>query len=132
MRLRPWAQVAVAAAAWLIMADAAFFDVYASPFSEPAALLGLPLFAAGVVYLGRGLACDGVRPGAGRVGGLLAILAKEQYLAMAVPICLTLALANATWGWPAPAALAGSKIYRLLARPRFPSPAPAEGPGGPI
>jgi hypothetical protein len=53
LRLRPWAQVAVAAAAWLIMADAAFFDVYASPFSEPAALLGLPLFAAGVVYLGR-------------------------------------------------------------------------------
>ena len=49
LRLRPWAQLAVAAVLWLIMADAAFFDVYASPFSEPAALIGLLLVAAGVV-----------------------------------------------------------------------------------
>jgi hypothetical protein len=54
LRLRPWGQVMVATAVWLIMADAAFFDLYASPFSEPAALLGLLLVAAGVVYLGRG------------------------------------------------------------------------------
>ena len=46
--------MAVAAVAWLIMADAAFFDVYASPFSEPAALLSLLLFAVGVVDVRRG------------------------------------------------------------------------------
>ena len=39
LRIRPWAQLLVAAAIWLIMADAAFFDVFASPFSEPAALV---------------------------------------------------------------------------------------------
>jgi hypothetical protein len=96
LRLRPWARLAVAAAAWLIMADVAFFDVYASPFSEPAALIGLLLVAAGVVYLGRewratvfGLALAGS-------GGFLVILAKEQYLALAAPICLTLVLASAT------------------------------------
>jgi hypothetical protein len=95
LRLRLWAQLAVAAAAWLIMADAAFFDVYASPFSEPAALTGLLLVAAGVVYLGRGrremvfgLALAGS-------GGFLAILAKQQYLILAVPVCLTLVLASA-------------------------------------
>ncbi len=54
LRLRLWAQLLVAAALWLIMADAAFFDVYAGPFSDPAALIGLLLVAAGVVYLGRG------------------------------------------------------------------------------
>jgi hypothetical protein len=54
LRLGLWAQVAVAAVAWLIMADAAFFDVYASPFSEPAALLSLLLFAVGVVDVRRG------------------------------------------------------------------------------
>jgi hypothetical protein len=103
LRLRPWAQLAVAAAAWLIMADAAFFDVYASPFSEPAALLGLLLVAAGVVYLGRGWRATAFGLVLAGSGGFLAILAKEQYLALAVPICLTLALANATRGrrrWP--------------------------------
>jgi hypothetical protein len=95
LRLRLWAQLTVAAAAWLIMADAAFFDVYASPFSEPAALTGLLLVAAGTVYLGKrwretafGLALAGS-------GGFLAILAKQQYLILAVPVCLTLVLASA-------------------------------------
>lgn len=94
LRLRLWAQLAVAAVTWLIMADAAFFDVYASPFSEPAALTGLLLVAAGVVYLGKGrremvfgLALAGS-------GGFLAILAKQQYLILAVPVCLTLVLAS--------------------------------------
>jgi hypothetical protein len=83
---------------WLIMADAAFFDVYASPFSEPAALVGLLLVAAGAVHLGRdsrhmvhGLVLVGA-------GGFLAILAKEQYLILVVPICLTLVLASANRG----------------------------------
>lgn len=96
LRMRLWAQLAVAAAAWLIMADAAFFDLYASPFSEPAVLVGLLLVAAGVVYLGRGwheavfgLLLVGV-------GGCLAILAKEQYVVLVAPICLTAVLAGAT------------------------------------
>jgi type IV secretory pathway VirB2 component (pilin) len=98
LRLRPWAQALLAAGIWLIMADATFFDVYASPFSDPAALIGLLLVAAGVVYLGRGwrptlrgLALAGP-------GGLLAILSKEQYLILAVPVCLTLVLASADRG----------------------------------
>jgi hypothetical protein len=96
LRLRPWGQLLVAAAVWLIVADAAFFDLFASPFSEPAALVGLLLVAAGVVYLGRdprasarGLALAGT-------GGFLVVLAKEQYVFLAVPICLTLVLASAS------------------------------------
>jgi len=54
LRVRLWAQLLVAAGVWLIMADAAFFDVYASPFSEPAALVGQLLVTVGVLYLGRG------------------------------------------------------------------------------
>jgi hypothetical protein len=98
LRMRPWAQLLVAAAAWVIVADAAFFDVFASPFSEPAALVGLLLAAAGVLYLGRrgpaavlGLVLAGT-------GGFLVILSKEQYLILAAPICLTLILACAGRG----------------------------------
>ena len=98
LRLRPWGQVMVATAVWLIMADAAFFDLYASPFSEPAALLGLLLVAAGVVYLGRGWRATVFGLVLAGSGGLLAILVKEQYLTLAGPICLTVALANATQG----------------------------------
>ena len=98
LRIRPWAQVLVAAACWLIIADAAFFDVFAGPFSEPAALVGLMLVAAGVVYLGRGwrLARYGlVLAGS---GGFLALLSKEQYLVLAAPVCITLVLASADRG----------------------------------
>jgi hypothetical protein len=94
LRIRPWAQVLVAAAIWLIVADSAFFDVFASPYSEPAAIVGLLLVAAGLLYLGRdrraslrGLALAGT-------GGFLTVLAKEQYVFLAVPICLTLILAS--------------------------------------
>jgi hypothetical protein len=98
LRLRPWAQLAVAAAVWLIMADAAFFDVYASPFSEPAALIGLLLVAAGVVYLGRSRGATVFGLIVAGTGGFLAVLAKEQYLILAIPICLTLVLASAARG----------------------------------
>jgi hypothetical protein len=98
LRLRPWGQLLVAAALWLIVADAAFFDLFASPMSEPAALGGLLLVAAGVVYLGRdrrasvrGLVLAGT-------GGLLVVLSKEEYLFLAAPICLTLVLASASRG----------------------------------
>lgn len=98
LRMRPWGQLLLVAALWLIVADAAFFDLFASPMSEPAALAGLLLVAAGVVYLGRdrrasrrGLALAGT-------GGLLVVLSKEEYLFLAAPICLTLVLASVSRG----------------------------------
>lgn len=95
LRLPLWAQLLVAAALWLIMADAAFFDVFAGPFSEPAALIGLLLVAAGVVYLGRGWRATLRGLALAGPGGFLVILSKEQYLILVVPICLTLVLASA-------------------------------------
>jgi hypothetical protein len=95
LRVRLWAQLLVAAVIWLILADAAFFDVFASPFSEPAALLGLLLVAAGVLYLGRGWRSTVRGLILAGSGGFLVILSKEQYLIMAVPICVTLVLASA-------------------------------------
>ncbi len=125
LRLRPWAQLAVAACVWLIMADAAFFDVYASPFGEPAALIGLLLVAAGVVYLGRGTRETVFGLVLAGSGGLLAALAKEQYLVLAVPICLTLLLAGVARGggrglgrlrtWQAGAALAAAGVIAVPA-----------------
>ena len=98
LRLPLWGRLAVAAAVWLVMADAAFFDVYASPFSEPAALLGILLVAAGVVHLGRGRRATIAGLTLAGVGGFLAILAKEQYLTLVVPVCLALVLASAPAG----------------------------------
>jgi hypothetical protein len=95
LRMRLWARLLVAAAVWLIMADAAFFDVDASPFSEPAALIGLLLVAAGVVYLGRGWRETVFGLALAGSGGFLAVLSKEQYLILAAPVCLTLVLASA-------------------------------------
>lgn len=95
LRMRPWAQLLLAAALWLIMADAAFFEVDASPFSEPAALIGLLLVAAGVVYLGRGWRESLLGLALAGSGGFLAILSKEQYLILAAPVCVTLVLASA-------------------------------------
>jgi hypothetical protein len=95
LRLPLWAQLLVAAAVWLIMADAAFFDTDASPFSEPAALVGLLLVAAGLVYLGRGWHETVLGLALAGPGGFLAILSKEQYLILAAPICLALVLASA-------------------------------------
>ena len=98
LRIRLWAQLLVAAACWLIIADAAFFDVFGGPFSEPAALVGLMLVAAGVVYLGRGWRPTVFGLVLAGAGGFLAILSKEQYLVLAAPICLTLVLASAGRG----------------------------------
>ena len=95
LRLPLWARLLVAAAVWLIMADAAFFPTFASPFSEGATLVGLLLVAAGAVYLGRGW--PGLTFGLLLVGSgsVLAILSKEQYVTLVVPICLTTVLASA-------------------------------------
>jgi hypothetical protein len=98
LRVRLWAQVLVAAVIWVIMADAAFFDTNAGPFSEPTALVGLLLVAAGVVYLGRGWRSTVIGLTLAGTGGFFAILSKEQYLILAAPICLTLTLAGAAPG----------------------------------
>jgi hypothetical protein len=98
LRIRLWAQWLVAAACWLIIADAAFFDVFGGPFSEPGALVGLMLVAAGVAYLGRGWRLTVFGLVLAGAGGFLAILSKEQYLVLAAPICLTLVLATAGRG----------------------------------
>jgi hypothetical protein len=98
LRVRLWAQLLVAAVVWLIMADAAFFDVFASPFSEPAALVGLLLVAAGLLYLGRGWRATVWGLILAGSGGFLAILSKEQYLVLAVPICATIVFASANSG----------------------------------
>jgi hypothetical protein len=95
LRMRLWGQLLLAAALWLIMADAAFFEVDASPFSEPAALIGLLLAAAGVVYLGRGWRASLLGLALAGSGGFLTILSKEQYLILAAPVCVTLVLASA-------------------------------------
>jgi hypothetical protein len=94
LRIRLWARLLIAAAVWLVVADAAFFDVFATPFEEPASLTGLLLVAAGVVYLGRGWRATRFGLAVAGVGGFLTILSKEQYLILAAPICLTLVLAS--------------------------------------
>ena len=95
LRISLRARLLIAVVLWLVMADAAFFDTYASPFSEGATLVGLLLVAAGVIYLGRGLAAAACGLALTAAGGYLAILSKEQYLPLAVPICLTLVVASA-------------------------------------
>lgn len=97
LRVRRCAQLVVAAAVWLIIADSSFFDVFASPFSEPAALVGLLLTAAGLLYLGRGWAATRWGLILAGAGGFLAILSKEQYLIMAAPICVAIVAACADW-----------------------------------
>jgi hypothetical protein len=96
LRIRPWAQILMAAVIWVIVADAAFFDLFASPFSEPAALVGLLLVAAGLVYLGRDRAASVHGLTLAGTGGFLVVLAKEEYLFLAVPIALALVLAGTT------------------------------------
>jgi hypothetical protein len=95
LRIRLWARLLIVIAGWLIMADAAFFDVFASPFEEPATLVGLLLVAAGLLYLGRGWRQTMIGLALAGSGGFLAILSKEQYLILAAPICLTIVLASA-------------------------------------
>ena len=96
LRVRPQGQLLAAAVLWLIMADSAFFDLFASPMSEPAVLVGLLLVAAGVVYLGRGWHATVRGLILAGTGGFLVVLAKEEYVFLAVPICLTLVLASAS------------------------------------
>ncbi len=98
LRVRLWAQLLVAVVVWVIVADSAFFDVFAGPFSEPAALVGLLLIAAGAVYLRRGWHLTVFGLVLIGVGGAAAILSKEQYLVLVAPTCLLLVLATADPG----------------------------------
>ena len=98
LRIGWWAQLLVAVACWLAIADSAFFDVFGGPFSEPAALVGLMLVAAGVLYLGRGWRATVSGLVLAGTGGFLAVLSKEQYLVLAAPVCITLVLATAGRG----------------------------------
>jgi hypothetical protein len=98
LRVPSWAQLVIAAVLWLIIADAAFFDVFASPFEEPAALTGLLLFAAGLPYLGRGWRSTVSGLALAGVGGIAVVVSKEQYLILALPVCATLILASAPPG----------------------------------
>ncbi len=87
-------QIALAAALWLVMADATFFDIFASPYSEGAMLAGLLLVAAGVAQLsrtGRGYVLALLLAGA---GGFLVIWSKQQYVPLVLPVCATLVLAT--------------------------------------
>lgn len=98
LRLNIWARLAVAAGVWLVMADAAFFELFASPLSEGSTLVGLLLVAAGVVYLGRSWPATAFGLLLAGTGGYLVLLSKEQYLILAIPIFITLALAAAPAG----------------------------------
>ena len=95
LRLNVWARLALAAALWLIMADAAFFDAFVSPLSEGATLTGLLLIAAGLVYLGRSWPATAFGLLLTGAGSYLAILSKEQYLPLALPVFLAMLLASA-------------------------------------
>jgi hypothetical protein len=94
LRLNLWARLGLAAALWLIMADAAFFDALASPLSEGATLTGLLLIAAGLVYLGRSWPATAFGLLLTGTGSYLAILSKEQYLPLALPVFLAMLLAS--------------------------------------
>jgi hypothetical protein len=86
-------RLAVAGLLWLVMADGAFFDNYAGPYSEGATLIGLLLIVAGLAYLGRGRLGTAAGLILAGSGGYLAILSKEQYLTFIAPVCLGLVLA---------------------------------------
>jgi hypothetical protein len=107
LRLPLRAQLVIATAMWLVMADAAFFGVYASPFSEGATLTGLLLVAAGAVYLARGWPAAAFGLALAGTGGALAIGSKEQYVPLVVPVCLTLLLVTAASG-------RGRRLRKLL------------------
>jgi len=94
LRLRLRSTLLVAAALWLVMADAAFFDTYASPYSEGATLSGLLLVAAGMVYLGRGRLGFALGLLLAAAGGYLACLSKEQNDLLAEPVCIAIVLAS--------------------------------------
>ena len=107
LRVNIWARLAVAAGIWLVMADGAFFEFFASPLSEGSTLVGLLLVAAGVVYLGRSWPATVFGLLLAGTGSYLVLLSKEQYLPLAVPIFLTLVLASTVRG-------SGRRLRRLL------------------
>jgi hypothetical protein len=86
-------RLVVAAALWLVMADAVFFDTFASPYSEGATLTGLLLITAGLIYVGRGGLASAAGVALAAAGGYLAVLSKEEYAVLIVPVSVALLLA---------------------------------------
>ncbi|WP_055495743.1 hypothetical protein [Streptomyces sp. TP-A0356] len=97
LRLPLVARIAVAGGVWLIVADAAYFDYFASPLSEPAGLLGILLVLAGIAFLGRGLTAGVLGLALVVGGGLLAVGAKTQLLPLVGSILLVLLLRGVPW-----------------------------------
>jgi hypothetical protein len=91
-------RLAVAAALWLVMADAVFFDTFASPYSEGATLTGLLLVTAGLVYVGRGGLASAAGIALAGAGGYLAVLSKEEYVVLVLPVSVGLLLAGLASG----------------------------------
>ncbi|WP_283137180.1 hypothetical protein [Rhizohabitans arisaemae] len=133
---RWWVRVPLASGIGLIYADSAFAGFFVSPFSEPAALLGLGLLLAALLHL--------LRRRRATFGSLLMVVAcalfvigaKIQLVSFVVPVCLAMLLpphrgvtAARMWGpvrWAlrrTPAILAcvvlvGSTSYYLTQQPK--------------
>jgi hypothetical protein len=88
-RAATWVRLVVPVAAFLVLADATFADYAASPYSEPAALIGLVCVAISAVVVMSGhrrrLALPLVT-----LGAVLAVGAKAQTITLAAPIVLFL------------------------------------------
>jgi hypothetical protein len=123
LRIHYAGRVFVAAALWLIVADSVFFDYFASPFSEGAALLGLLLVAAGCVYLRQGLVAASAGLVLAAAGGYLAAMSKQGYQLLVIPVAATLVLAAIS----VPGTRPGRAWQRCLLNVRFASAAVAAG-----
>jgi hypothetical protein len=123
LRIHRIGQIIVAVALWLIVADSVFFDYFASPFSEGAALLGLLLVAAGCVYLRRGPVATGAGLVLATAGGYLAAMSKQEYQLLVIPVAATLLLAAIS----VPGTRPGRAWRRHLLNVRFASAALAAG-----
>ncbi|GAB3452112.1 glycan biosynthesis hexose transferase WsfD [Actinophytocola sediminis] len=116
-RTRWWVRVGVPAALFLVLADATFAGHAASPFSEPAAFIGLVTVAlAGVAAVG------GTRRRTAfliaTAGAALAVSAKLSAITLAVPFALFLVtrrlpLWRGSWGLPVVgvAAIASAAVW---------------------
>jgi hypothetical protein len=123
LRIHRAGQILVAVALWLIVADSVFFDYFASPFSEGAALLGLLLVAAGCVYLRQGPVATGAGLVLATAGGYLAAMSKQEYQLLVIPVAATLVLAAIS----VPSTRPGRAGRRHLLNVRFASATVAAG-----
>ncbi|MYU57333.1 MULTISPECIES: glycan biosynthesis hexose transferase WsfD [Streptomyces] len=92
LRVSLAARVAIAALVWLIVADAAYFDYFASPVGEAVGVLGILLICAGIPLLGRGFMAGFPALVMIGGGGMLAVGSKTQLLVLTVPVMAILLL----------------------------------------